>query len=329
MFSKIVPTDYFQGFFTALQEIYKNPESLLNYVRYEKDLDNFHWAWPFGFDSAKVKNLVESVKDEKTFDKYMVSYFADGKDTELMRSVAKQLPSNQKILFSQVCNSYNNKDYAIANNAIMSILDNLLSKYVANKGNTTRYGIFRPIVNILYGENVIFDVAFSIKIVLLSYNIDFIFENYSFEEKISIKTNKKVRRHPSVHGFRYSNQKVDTLMLMNSLYELLTVDGLLTNFHDSLEYKSKKKEFEIATKCKRRVYLPLIKTCVLNMLKDSAGITQREILQELHFCLPDASIISSQYISTVLQNMKRRDHTITSKREDNKTKWYYPEQFNN
>lgn len=194
MLSEIVPTDYFQGFISTLQDIYKNPDSLLNYLGYEKDLNSFHWAWPFGFDSAIVKNLVESVQDEKTFDNYMVHYFAAGRDVELMCAVAQLLPSNQKILFGQVCNAYNNKDYAIANNAIMSIIDNLLSKYVVNKGITVRYGIFKPIEKILYGDNVIFDIACTIRIVLLSHNIDFIFENYSFKEKISIKTNKKVRR---------------------------------------------------------------------------------------------------------------------------------------
>ena len=61
MFVNVVPSNYFQGFITAWSEILSNPNNALNYTHYEHQLDNFHWAWPFQFDAATIKELVETV----------------------------------------------------------------------------------------------------------------------------------------------------------------------------------------------------------------------------------------------------------------------------
>lgn len=68
--TNIIPTDYFQDIITAWQEILNNPNSVINYTNYENKLDNFHWAWPFQFDASAIKELTETVNDEKDFDKW-------------------------------------------------------------------------------------------------------------------------------------------------------------------------------------------------------------------------------------------------------------------
>ena len=91
MFANVVPSNYFQGFITAWSEILSNPNNALNYTRYEHQLDNFHWAWPFQFDAATIKELVETVNSEKDFDTYMVKHFSAGKDKELISAVEIKL----------------------------------------------------------------------------------------------------------------------------------------------------------------------------------------------------------------------------------------------
>lgn len=321
MFANVVPSDYFQGFITAWSEILNNPNNTLNYTRYEQQLDNFHWAWPFQFDTATIKELVETVNSEKAFDTYMVEYFSTGKDKELISAVEIKLPKSQKLLFRQAATAYNNHHYAIANNALMSILDNLLSQYLENKGQTKRYGIFKPIVDVYSDLSVFCLVTQVFRLIMLSHNIDFVFQDYGFNEKIIIETNKKARRHPSIHGFKYSNKKADSLMLINSLNELLSLQSFIKSFECTLKF-DRKKGFYIDEAKQARAFRPLIKGWVLLVLEEQSGLTNSQIidmLAELGISFP---FIKSKYISSILQDMRRVDHSIENKKEDGLTKWF-------
>lgn len=319
--TNIIPTDYFQDIITAWQEILNNPNSVINYTNYENKLDNFHWAWPFQFDTSSIKELIETVNSEKDFDKYMVKYFSAGKDKELITATENKLPKSQKLLFRQVATAYNNHDYAIANNALMSILDNLLSKYLENKGQTKRNGIFKPLV-VLYSDiSTSCLTAETFQLMMLSHNIDFIFQNFSFNEKITIDTNKKARRHPSVHGFKYSNKKVDTLMLINSLNELLSLQGFIKSFEGTLRF-DRNKGFFIDEAKQGKVLRPLMKEWILLILEEQGGLTNSQIIHmlgELGICFP---FVNSKYVSSILQDMRRVDHSIENKKVDGLTKWF-------
>ena len=321
MLENIVPSNYFHGLITAWSEILSDPNNALNYTRYEQQLDNFHWAWPFQFYAATIKELVETVNSEKDFDTYMVKYFSPGKDKELISAVEAKLPKSQKLLFKQAATAYNNHHYAIANNALMSILDNLLSMYLRNKGQTKRYGIFKPLVDVYSNLSVFCLTPQVFRLIMLSHNIDFIFQNYGFDEKIIIDTNKKARRHPSIHGFKYSNKKVDFLMLINSLNELLSLQDLIKSFEGTLKLDRKRGFYVDETK-QARAYRPLIKGWVLLILEEQSGLTNSQIidmLSELGISFP---FVNSKYISSILQDMRRIDHSIENKKEDGLTKWF-------
>ena len=327
MFVNVVPSNYFQGFITAWSEILSNPNNALNYTHYEHQLDNFHWAWPFQFDAATIKELVETVNSEKDFDTYMVKHFSAGKDKELISAVEIKLPKSQKLLFKQAATAYKNHHYAIANNALMSILDNLLSKYLENKGQTKRYGIFKPLVDVYSDLSVSCLTPQMFRLIMLSHNIDFIFQDYRFNKKIIIDTNKKARRHPSIHGFKYSNKKADALMLINSLHELLSLQNFIKSFEGTLRV-NQDKEFCIDEAKQRRTYRPLIKRGILLVLEEQSGLTNSQIidkLAELGMCFP---FVTPQYISSTLQNMRRVDHSIENKKEDGLTKWFRTSQEN-
>ena len=319
--TNIIPTNYFQEIITVWQEILNNPNSVINYTNYENKLDNFHWAWPFQFDTLSIKELIETVNSEKDFDKYMVKYFSAGKDKELITAAENKLPKSQKLLFRQVATAYNNHDYAIANNALMSILDNLLSKYLENKGQTKRNGIFKPLV-VLYSDiSTSCLAAETFQLMMLSHNIDFIFQNFSFNEKITIDTNKKARRHPSVHGFKYSNKKVDTLMLINSLNELLSLQGFIKSFEGTLRFE-RNKGFFIDEAKQGKVLRPLMKEWILLILEEQNGLTNSQIIDMLGELGIRFPFVNSKYVSSILQDMRRVDRCIENKKVDGLTKWF-------
>lgn len=319
--TNIIPTNYFQEIITVWQEILNNPNSVINYTNYENKLDNFHWAWPFQFDTSSIKELIETVNSEKDFDKYMVKYFSAGKDKELITATENKLPKRQKLFFRQVATAYNNHDYAIANNALMSILDNLLSKYLENKGQTKRNGIFKPLV-VLYSDiSTSCLAAETFQLMMLSHNIDFIFQNFSFNEKITIDTNKKARRHPSVHGFKYSNKKVDTLMLINSLNELLSLQGFIKSFEGTLRFE-RNKGFFIDEAKQGKVLRPLMKEWILLILEEQNGLTNSQIIDMLGELGIRFPFVNSKYVSSILQDMRRVDCCIENKKVDGLTKWF-------
>ena len=319
----IIPKDYFRGLVEAMQEAYNNPNSLINYSKYEQQLDNFHWAWPYEFTAAEIKSLVETVDSEKEFDNFMVDFFSKGKDSKMIESIIEKLPRKQHRFFQQIINAYRRKDYAIANNALMSIIDNLLSDYPYNPGQVRRQGLLLPIVELWSGA--FYNTTMAFRLIMLSHNVDFIFEEYNFAEKIVIGTNKKARRHPAVHGFRYSNQKNDTLMLMNTLQELLSLKDVLLPFKKSLMIDKKTKAFRIHDEKARSIYRPIMKDIIIDSLRESEkGLSQKEIMEELRFRLHDESIVKSQYVSGILQTMKKSG-LIYGVKERNKTIWFLEE----
>ena len=156
---------------------------------------------------------------------------------------------------------------------------------------------------------------------MLSHNIDFIFQNFSFNEKITIDTNKKARRHPSVHGFKYSNKKVDTLMLINSLNELLSLQGFIKSFEGTLKFE-RNKGFFIAEAKQGKVLRPLMKEWILLILEEQGSLTNSQIIHMLGELGIRFPFVNSKYVSSILQDMRRVDHSIENKKADGHTKWF-------
>ena len=61
--------------------------------------------------------------------------------------------------------------------------------------------------------------------------------------KVIIKTSKKVRRHPSQHGIKFSNSRIDSLMLLNLLYYIINLKDNLKKYHHKLKYDSKGRKY--------------------------------------------------------------------------------------
>ncbi len=255
--SEIVATDYmkpfqesFSKFAKVIEEAKENPYSYYNYHEYQGKLDTFHWAWPYRITAEELKCLVEQANDEAQFDKLISSYFTNQRLIDMFSDIENALPRKHKVLFKQIENSYKNKDYAIINNAVTSIIDNLLSVVLINKGCTTRKGILQPIIE-YYSENYNYsDIGFIFELHMLSNNIDLIFNNYNFSEKVIVDSKKKARRHLATHGIMYSNRKADCIMLLNTLMALIDNLEYIKPFSGALKLDGNRgnKHFIIASK---------------------------------------------------------------------------------
>ena len=86
----VMATEYMRDFFAALQQcsldIENNPDSYFNYMRYQKNLDNMHWAWPYEIKTEELKSLLENAHNEKEFDTLMKFFFKEEKIDKSLRN---------------------------------------------------------------------------------------------------------------------------------------------------------------------------------------------------------------------------------------------------
>lgn len=235
----------FASLANTLEEIKNNPNSIVSWLNYYDKLTEFFWIMPYQMKAEELHDILLKIKTEKDFDRYIIKYFNKNKVNSLITDNMNMLERKQdKKLFEQIVFAYNYKLYSLANIGIISMIDNLLSFYLIDKGCVSRLKLFEPIINDLDNKrNVSNDFPFIV--MMINSNINLLYETIEFNEKIKIKTNKKSRRNPVSHGKLYSDKKIDSIMLLNTMYYLLIAQNELKEYKNSLYYNRNKKEFYI------------------------------------------------------------------------------------
>lgn len=173
---------------------------------------------PYNIDTAELKHIFEYVSTEKEFDDYMKKYFTKQKFQNLFNDIKLKLQKKHIIIFRQIEQSFYNRQYALINNSIISIIDDELSYYNYDKKETKRKNILCPIIEEYKNKDVSqcewLDLFY---LEMLNNNLNLLFDNVDFR-KIVINNNKTIRRHATQHGKKYSNQKIVSIMLLNTLY---------------------------------------------------------------------------------------------------------------
>lgn len=243
-------TPVFRGLVDTLEEARNNPDSRLNWMNYYDKLSEFFWIMPYKITTEELHEILQCVETEKEFDKYINRYFSKTKVNLLFSDINNMLSNNaQRRIFNQIVKSYEDKSYALASIGITTMIDNFLSYYLIDKGCSSRIKLFEPIINDLDLRRNNSD--FSFIVMMVNSNINLLYENIEFNNKILISTNKKSRRNPIAHGKSYSYKKIDAIMLANTLYYLLAIQSELKEYKDSL-YK-KNKEFYILSKEEKKI----------------------------------------------------------------------------
>lgn len=221
-----------------VQKAKENPDSIINYYRYSKKLIDFHWTWPYGLGSAEMLDAIGKIESEEEFDAWLVEYFDDEIIDNLFFDTISNIPQDYREAVNQVKLAIETGGYILANNTLISILDGMLSRYVHKKKIIHRRDILEPIVD-FYDQYPLEKVPFIFELGMLHENINFIFEDIDFNI-IAIKSHKQVRRHTSMHGMRYSNERVDAVFLANALYWLVALDEKLKPFENTIKEKDGK-----------------------------------------------------------------------------------------
>lgn len=231
-----------------LEEAKENPESLINYFEYMEKLSEYYWAMPYKIDGKTLKDIFENVSTEEEFDIYMQEYYTEEKIEAIFTYIENKISDKHKVILEQIIGGFKNNYYALVNNALISIIDNELSFYIENKTITTRKNIFKPILDELK-DTPIEECNWGNILVLemLENNIETIFEFIKFDN-IFISTQKTVRRHTTQHGVMYSNERIDSLMLINTLYNILYTKDFLLEYENKLEYSGRDKKFILKEK---------------------------------------------------------------------------------
>lgn len=327
-FAKVVLSDYTKdivSFLVTIAENYdkaiKNPNSVFNFQEYESRLDEFHWAWPYGVDRSTLLTIIKDVHCERDFDSVMLNHFSEERIHEMIEEAKSEVDEHHIILLDQIENGIQYECYALVNNSLMSIIDNSLSVYLFNKGNTNRKGMFNPIIH-YHNEWPLSEVsAFVYELMILSNNIDFIFNDYSLNEDVELETNKEARRHLSVHGFRYSNKRIDTIMLLNSLLAIIRIKPYLKNFEGSLIRKNKK--FIFSEESITRLFNRHTEVVINRLIRKNGSVTHSQLLlqfKELKV-LNNSKIDMGKEISKTLQKMKRQGIIIYTKDDEGRKCW--------
>ncbi len=254
-------TPYLEKLGKAINEAINNPDSLINWYNYGKKLSDYLWTIPFDIESTDLNKIFEQINSEKEFDDYIDKYFTDKKINSLFLSIENILPSKHKLIFKQLKQAFFNRSYALMIIGIMAIIDDLCSYFLINKEQSGRQGLFVPIINDLDKKD--FNNFLILDLMILSNNIDVIYESVEFNGKIRIDTHKKARRNPCMHGKTFSNRKIDALMLLNTMYNLLIICKELKEYKGKIAKKNNNK-FYIPTDVERRSLKRKIKGNIQN-----------------------------------------------------------------
>lgn len=235
---------YFSEITEIFRKIEENPDSLLNWIEYIQKLEEYFWTFPFEMESEELKEILQNVSSENEFDKYMLKYFSKEKISRMEKNILDMIPYKHKNMFKQIMNSFYNKNYGIANLGITAIIDDLCTYFLEDKGCNTRKDLFLPIIEKVDEETN--DVFKNIPLLIINANINVLYESIDFRKRITFSTHKTVRRNPGQHGKKFSNKKLDTIMLLNTIYYMLIVIKDFSKYKDKVICVRQKKEFERA-----------------------------------------------------------------------------------
>ena len=234
---------YFSELQKTLEKVKENPDSIINWIEYSNKLKDYIWTIPYNISGTELQKIFETIDCEEEFDNYMISYYSD----EVMKSMTDEIrlaiSDKHCLLFEQIIRSFEREDYSLSNIGLMSIIDELCSYFLEDKGRSTRKDMFEPILNDSKFDEEL--DAYFLDVLLLNSNINTIYECIDFNSEIEISTNKKARRNPSQHVRFYSDRRIDSIMLMNTIYNLLLFQRVGSKYHSKLKYNRTKKKFEL------------------------------------------------------------------------------------
>ena len=139
-----------------------------------------------------------------------------------------------KEILSQIEYSYNNENYALANTGLFSVIDSLCGYFVKNNC-TYRKNMFESIIEAEKKKSN--DYIHILILSMVNSNINFLYRKDQ-------TTHKLARRHLSQHGESFSNNKIDTILLLHTTYYLLICVEHYKEYAGKLVLDEKNKKYK-------------------------------------------------------------------------------------
>lgn len=230
-------TTYFVDLSKTVEELQKDPDSVFNWIEFAKTLSSYFWLPPYEMESSQLMKLLKSVNNEKQLDEELEKYFTNQIIENLFNEIIIRSFLRHKEIIKQIKKAYDSESYALANTGLFSIIDSLCGFFVVDKKkNTYRINLFEPILKIEKRKSRNYYNVLVLSMV--NANINFLYGEKN-------KTHKIARRHPSQHGEFFSNNKIDTIMLLHTIYYLLLLTDVYKKYEKSLTLKVRHTEKKI------------------------------------------------------------------------------------
>lgn len=220
----------YAGMAEAMEKIRKDPYNSEYWIECSDKLSEYMWAIPYDISSVELMEILKKTNSETEFDNCMLDYFDKEKTRKIFADISSLLEIKHAEIFKQIEKAYYDKSYALANVGLLSIIDGICTDFLLDRGCSIRKNFLLPIIEVI--EKKSNNPAEIVPIRVLSNNLNKLYEDIKFNGIIDISTNKKIRRHPSHHGQDFPNEKIDTLVLLNTLYYLLVLK------YDYIDYLS-------------------------------------------------------------------------------------------
>lgn len=223
---------YFSGLSEIIEKLEENPDSIINWDKFSKEFSSYFWLPPYMMNSDQILEVMKSVHNEKELDDYLDSYFEEKTVEILIDDIITRVKPKHKEIMNQINACYKGKNYALVNTGLFSIIDSLCSFFVTNKKyNTYRINLFKPILN---NEKRTSNYYNYFLLSMVNNNINFLYGSKK-------GTHKLARRHLSQHGEFFSNSRIETILLLHTVYYLLLINDIYSNYEKSLDYVKRKK----------------------------------------------------------------------------------------
>lgn len=222
---------YFLEFSGILEQIAKNPNNVFNWIRFSEVLRSYFWFPPYLMSREQLMDLLSSIESEEELDKELTEYFTNEIVERLFDDVGFRVFEQHRDIWPQIKDAFNNESYALVNTGLFSVIDSLCSFFVKDKRSTYRIDLFKPILELEKKQSVDF---YNISILsMVNSNINFLYGEDN-------NTHKLARRHLSQHGQFFSNNRIDTIMLLHTVYYLLECIEVYKDYKGKLIFLKKK-----------------------------------------------------------------------------------------
>lgn len=217
-----------------LERLKNTPEQQLYDNEYRKLLRKYNWIIPYKMEYHELHKILKQSNDENYFYQHILNYFDDNVIYELFRDIISMSKIEHREIMNQIKLSFENQSYILVNCGLLSLIDNRLSFYLKDKSIVRRQHILDKLIEQINLSKAGQYILTKYELYVMLDAIQYLFKKIDFND-ITITPTKELNRHLSQHGFLFSNNRIDSLLLLNILYYLLEFERTFKDYENFIQ----------------------------------------------------------------------------------------------